>query len=51
MLAGLLTETAELRKARGLGEEELIRRHFPTLRQAARAYRTEQAASLAPPPN
>jgi MFS superfamily sulfate permease-like transporter len=42
-LAGRLTETSELREARGLGEEDLICRHFPTLRQAVRAYRTELA--------
>ena len=52
VLAGRLTETAELRKARGLGGEDLICRLFPTLRQAVRAYRREQeqTASVAPPP-
>jgi len=43
VLAGRLTETSELREARGLGEEDLVCRHFPTLRQAVRAYRTEHA--------
>jgi high affinity sulfate transporter 1 len=50
VLAGRLTETSELRKARGLGEEDLACRHFPTLRQAVRAFRTERASRVAPPP-
>ncbi|RKT46167.1 SulP family inorganic anion transporter [Thiocapsa rosea] len=47
VLAGRMTEAAQRRRAAGLDEPGLIRRHFPTLRQAVKAYRAMQTAAPA----
>jgi MFS superfamily sulfate permease-like transporter len=39
VLAGRETETRELRRAKGIKESRLFSRQFPTLRQAAKAFR------------
>jgi high affinity sulfate transporter 1 len=51
VLAGRETETRELRRAKGIKESRLFSRQFPTLRQAAKAYRamTEAGKSGAGP--
>jgi len=38
MLAGRMTETIELRKSLGIGEDRIVARHFPTLKQAVKTF-------------
>lgn len=45
VLAGRMTEIAEWRKTKGADESRIVPRHFPTLKQAVRAYRALQAAA------
>lgn len=40
VLAGRSTESDEIRRAKGIGEIRVVDRHFPTLRQAIKAYRS-----------
>lgn len=47
MLAGRMTEIDEWRKAKGLDENRVVPRHFPTLKQALRAYRAMRSAERA----
>jgi len=51
MLAGRATETEELRQAKGISENRVFSRSFPTLRQAVKAYRArlETGAANADP--
>lgn len=47
VVAGRKTETSERRSAKGLGKSRIAARHFPTLRQAVKAYRALSAAEPA----
>lgn len=48
VLAGRLTEVRQRRRALGMAEGDERVRHYPTLRQALRAYRAERARAQAP---
>jgi high affinity sulfate transporter 1 len=44
VIAGRLTETDEARRARGISEGHVFDRHYPTLRQAIKGYRSAHSA-------
>jgi high affinity sulfate transporter 1 len=44
VLAGRSTESDEIRRAKGIGEIRVVDRHFPTMRQAIKAYRSTYPA-------
>ncbi|WP_144186764.1 SulP family inorganic anion transporter [Elioraea rosea] len=46
VIAGRMTETEQMLRARGLGEAMIAHRHFPTLRRALRAFQAMRAEEV-----